>query len=134
MVRGYEEDGRNDIEPGTVYDAILPVWRVGEPLLFAARFARLFGANATIVFRGRFTGLRDRELVTLDDNMFISPGGRCHDSEVASSLEMEPEEVDQNLPELLRSVLTPLYERFDFFEMPLAVIQREVARLRGGRF
>jgi hypothetical protein len=47
---------------------------------------------------------------------------------------MEPEEVDQNLPELLRSVLTPLYERFDFFEMPLAVIQREVARLRGGRF
>lgn len=35
LMRGYEEDEMSGIEPGTAFDLTLPIWRVGEALLYA---------------------------------------------------------------------------------------------------
>lgn len=43
-------------------------------------------------------------------------------------------QIDDNLVEILHAMLSPLYERFAFFELPLRLVQEEVERLRGGRF
>lgn len=40
LLRGYQEDSNpNSIEPETIFDLTLPVWRVGECLLNAERLA-----------------------------------------------------------------------------------------------
>lgn len=40
------------------------------------------------------------------------------------------EAVDANLVEVVESLLSLLYERFDFTELPLEIVQRELSRLR----
>ena len=35
-----------------------------------------------------------------------------------------------NLVEVVHSLLSPLYERFDFTRLPLEIVQRELNRLR----
>ena len=133
LLRGYEEDGQENFVPGTVFDVELPVWRVGEAVLFAGRYAREFGANPTIAISCRFTGLRNRTLVSLDNRRLILPGGTCFEPEVTVSAEARPSDIEDNLTEVLHTLLAPVYERFDFFQLPLALVQAEVARLRGGR-
>ena len=74
LIRGHQEDGSDihragrRVEPGTVFDVDLPVWRVGEALLHAARFGdKLLGRPATIRFVAHYTGLSGRSLVSLAD-------------------------------------------------------------------
>ena len=38
--------------------------------------------------------------------------------------------LDANLVEVAQSLLSPLYERFDFTKLPLEIVQRELNRLR----
>ena len=45
LLRGYDEDAIDGIAPGTVIDITLPIWRVGEALLYASRIA---GPTVTI--------------------------------------------------------------------------------------
>jgi hypothetical protein len=42
LQRGYDEDSLERIEPGTLLDVTMPIWRVGEAMLFASRFAQQF--------------------------------------------------------------------------------------------
>ena len=72
LIRGHQEDGSEmnragrGVVPGTVFDLTLPVWRAGEALLHAARFAeKLLGRPATIRFVAYYTGLAGRSLVSL---------------------------------------------------------------------
>ena len=62
LLRGYDEDAIDGIAPGTVIDITLPIWRVGEALLYASRIARTYGDNPDISIRCRYSGLRNRRL------------------------------------------------------------------------
>jgi hypothetical protein len=45
-----------------------------------------------------------------------------------------PGQVKDNLAEVLVPLLTPLYERFDFFRLPVQLVGEESQRLQQGRF
>ena len=53
LMRGYQEDGSENptVEPGTLFDLTLPIWRTGEVLLHAASMSRQYGADqAQVIF------------------------------------------------------------------------------------
>jgi hypothetical protein len=57
--------------------------------------------------------------------------------ELAAPLERRQtsaEEVRDNLAEVMRELLTPLYERFSFFQLSPQLVTEELARMGSGRF
>lgn len=56
-VRGYSEDGIPEKVPaGTAIDLTMPVWRIGEGLLFASRLAETFEEVESIAIECTFSG------------------------------------------------------------------------------
>lgn len=50
-------------------------------------------------------------------------------SDVESTLKITPEQIDDNLPEVLQALVAPVYEAFDFYELPRQIVDQELERL-----
>lgn len=134
LQRGYDEDSSERVEPGTFIDITLPIWRVGEALLYSSRLSRLFGEDPEIFIRLHYTGLRDREL-----GYFTGFGVRREertstDNELMLETQALATQLNDNLAEVVHTLLSPLYERFDFFELSFELVARELERMRRNRF
>jgi hypothetical protein len=135
LLRGYSEDAWQGLEPGTAIEVTNPIWRIGEALLFASRFARLYDEDPSIVVRCRLTGLRNRALVTTGERgPTVRSGLVCDDEDVMLETQATAAQIEDNLAEVLHPFLIPLYERFSFYELPMALVSQELERMRGGRF
>jgi Putative DNA-binding domain len=134
-IRGYTEDGRAErVRPGASIDVTLPVWRVGEGLLFAARLAETFEDVEAIAVECRFTGLNNRFLTSLSGARAIFNDRVSRTPEVAMTVQVTLDQVRDNLTEVIHQLISPLYERFDFFPLSIELVDGELGRLRGGRF
>jgi hypothetical protein len=134
LLRGYTEDAFGGQAPGTGFDITLPVWRVGEAMLFAERLAATFGEGLSIITRCRFVGLRGRVLMNIERRRMMFDDRRSTDDEVTVEIQATAAEIRDNLVEVTRRLLAPLYERFDFFELPTRLVSEELQRLTSGRF
>lgn len=135
LIRGFQEDStRHPMapKPGVGLDLTLPIWRAGECLLHAERLAHRLDATG-IQFMLRWRGLEGRKLAALADNgWMMPPTGPASEDEVTSYVEIRPEEVQARLPEIVRTLLDPLYTDFDFFEPPAGIFEQELAKMRAG--
>lgn len=136
--RGYQEDDseRSEIEPGTLFDLTLPVWRIGEILLHAASMARQIGANdAKVVFVADWNGLAGRRLAAFanPDRTFLETYVSQQDT-YRASLEVQASQIEDALPELVDRIVRPMYELFDFFPLPPTLPSEELAKLRNREF
>jgi hypothetical protein len=134
LQRGYDEDGSERVPPGSSFDVTLPVWRVGEAMLYVARLARQFADNPQIFVRVEYTGLGGRELVSLERRIILDEGRTSADDQYRGETQASAGEIEDNVVEILHELLSPLYERFDFFDLPLALVTREIERMRRNRF
>jgi len=133
LIRGYQEDEPSEKRrPGRELEFTLPIWRVGECLLHAERLANeLVGPSASVEFRVIWQGLNGRNLASwnwiyggfLDD-------ARSHQDQVTAYLMLSADQISASLPEIVRTLTKPLYEVFNFFEMPMATINSELAKMR----
>ena len=126
--------GRRWVATGTVFDVTLPVWRVGEALLFVSRLALLFDQNPNIRLICRYSGLNGRSLTSVSGRRIFVDGRVSRDDTIELTTQATAMQIDDNLVEILHSLLSSLYERFDFFELSLRLVQEEVEGLRKGRF
>lgn len=128
---GYDEDGVPDrADPGTAFDIVLPIWRVGEALLFGRRLASSYESVEEIVVRVKWSGLEGRALRAMSgDRMPMSYDRISRTSEVESTFAFTPEQIDDNLPEVLRAIVAPVYEAFAFYELPRQIVEQELERL-----
>lgn len=133
LLRGYDEDATRRWAAGTALDVTLPIWRIGEALLYAARVGAQFGKNPALVVQCRYVGLRRRRLDQFEGRYYVGTSRACHDDEVRLSTRTTVEEIESNLPEVLVQLLSPLYERFDFFQLPMEMVRSELDRLKRGR-
>ena len=133
-VRGYrEDDERHHKPPGRMFHTTLPIWRVGEGLLFASRFAATFEEVDQIAVYCRFTGLENRRLVrTHFFNALLLMGNPCSTGEVILTGQSTQQQVQDNLAEVLHPLLRPLYEKFDFYELSFDHVAKELQDLRRG--
>jgi hypothetical protein len=111
LLRGYDDDsGRQGAptEPGRYMDITLPVWRLGDCLLHAERFAA--AASPMRVMMPRPNGGQD----SVESRVTIAAVG-----------------LSERLPEVVQALTRPLYESFDFFVPPAAFFREELDALRG---
>ena len=135
LLRGYQEDsGAGEYKeqpPGTALDLTLPIWRTGECLLHAARLATvLAGETSSVLFRITWNGLRDRTLMRRDYGLQLVARGKPKQDEVTSKIQVQTSQIGGTLPELVHRLTQPLYESFDFFSVPIELIQDELKKMR----
>lgn len=133
-IRGYSEDDVQGRAPGQWFDVTMPVWRIGEGLLFAARFAETFSDIQAIAIRCRFTGLNGRRLVSIVGNRGLFEHYASRTDEIVLEAQPTPDQVRDNLVEVLHQLLTPLYERFAFFRLQTTLVEQELESMIRGRF
>ena len=142
LLRGYQEDregfefaGVGPVTPGTVFDITLPVWRVGETLLQAERLAsNLFEGPASLRFAAEYTGLRGRSLVSLNGRRHVREASVSRQDSIRLHTHVESQAIGTRLPEIVHSLLYPLYELFGFSELPMHLVVDELRRMREGNF
>jgi hypothetical protein len=66
--------------------------------------------------------------------MFLRGDHAAADNEFRGEVQASAARIDDNLVEILHQLLSPLYERFDFFELPVVLITQEMERMRNHRF
>jgi hypothetical protein len=134
-IRGYTEDGLPErVQPGRAIDITLPVWRIGEAVLFALRLADTFEGVETIMIEASFNGLEGRYLTSLNADRAIFDDRFSHTDSIHLQGQATPQQLRDNLSEVIRPLLAPLYERFDFFRLTEEIVDTELGRLRRGRF
>jgi hypothetical protein len=139
LIRGYYEDslatGRQPIQPATLFDLTLPVWRIGECLLFIQRFAEEAGAaQAAVTVRCEWTGLRGRRLTSLNGRRMLFDDHMSRTNTYTTSITTLAERISAGLPEIVRELVHPLYALFDFFQPPEALYSEELGRMQRREF
>ena len=133
-IRGYFEDGLEQVQPGTYLDVGIPVRRIAEGLLFASRFAETFEGVDDIAIQCCFTGLNGRVLTSVTGTRLLPVPHVSSTDEVELTGQATPQQLQDNLAEVLHRLLSPLYERFDFFKLPLRLVEEELSALQNRRF
>ena len=131
LVRGYEEDGFRDKPAGTLFNVTLPIWRIGEIMLYAGRLATEMDSGGYLQFRASWSGLKSRLLTYGSDwsrSMVCSYRGSQDKVELATVIPLD--RIQENLPEILHPLLQPLYENFGFFELPEWLVAQELNKMR----
>lgn len=126
-IRGYKEEAQ--FQAGTTFDVNLPIWRIAEGLLFANRFGETFDGVEEIAIQCRFTVLNGHRLTCAKGRPFLDEH-ISSTNEVTLTGRATPLQMQDNLAEILHSLLLPLYERFNFFKLPFNLIEEELADLR----
>lgn len=135
--RGFQEDARyKAVEPGTTFDITTPTWRIGEALLQAFYVARALRAeNASLIARFSWSGLAGRKLISLGNPgrlLFEHPP--AHQDSILREITVPVASIDTALPEIVHEILAPVYELFDFFNLPKRLVDEELQNLRRHRF
>jgi len=130
--RGYQEDLAENIQAGAIFDLVLPIWRVGETLLHAARFARLLSDGAARVrYTAHWSGLKGRRLAAWADPMRMTYAQeRQARQEVAEGeVTADTEQIKPNLADLVMKVTAPVYEAFDFYRPSIDTVREELGKM-----
>jgi hypothetical protein len=134
ILRGYQEDAAQNrgFEPGTLFEISIMAWRIGEIILHAESMARQFGAEqARVIIAAKWTGLTGRQISTYAaPNYGFLTQNISHQDVHRTSVEIQVDRIADELPELVDSIIRPLYELFDFFTLPATLVSEELARMR----
>ncbi|MGX5800611.1 AlbA family DNA-binding domain-containing protein [Bradyrhizobium sp. Arg314] len=133
-VRSYDEDFTEKAEPGTSIDLTIPVWRIGETLLYVARLAKLFGQDPEISVRIQYNGLKGRRMSALFDWRYLSYDRECFVDTVKMQGQARASVIEDNLAEVMFPLLKPLYDAFDFAPLSPSMISEEIAKFRNNRY
>lgn len=129
-IRGFDEDFTNKVDPASTFDATLPIWRVGETMLYIARLSRTYEGDCQIRMRAEYSGLKGRKIDSIFERMYSIRRGQCLSERKVLEMEVGTSQIEENLGEILHSFLLPLYEQFNFSTLPIDVVNSEVRRLQ----
>jgi hypothetical protein len=138
LLRGYDDDAESRGAPqeaGRLMDLTLPTWRVGECLLHAERFAAATTddpGDAEVEVEVHWDRLQGRQMTAWASPMrwMSAHPNRAQDS-VTTRLRVRADSISERLPELVKELVAPLYESFDFFQPPDSMYREELEQLRG---
>jgi transcriptional regulator with XRE-family HTH domain len=139
LIRGYQEDTQDTFKPHTILDTTLPIWRLGEVLLHAARLAALLKSNDTSVItvrlRALYTGLSGRVLSAWANPFaeLLVEGSTARSDEAMLEAIVPAAEIEKNLAAHVFPLVASLYERFGVTGLSLNRVQAEVERLQKSR-
>jgi hypothetical protein len=133
-IRSYDEDFTEKAKPGTAFDLTMPIWRIGETLLYVARLAKLCGVDPEISMRIKYSNLKGRRMKSIFDFRYMSYDRECYVDEIELRGLARSSIVDDNLEEILLNLLKPLYDAFDFAPLSMNMVRSEVSKYKNTRF
>lgn len=133
-LRSHDEDFTDKAVPGTALDLTIPIWRIGETLLYMARIATLFGEDPEISIFVEYRGLMNRKMKSLFEWRYLSYDRECAVDSVVMKGQARASVIHENTVEVLLPLLAPLYEAFDFTPLTAELITHELAKFRNSRF
>lgn len=144
LIRGYQEDAQETFPPGTIFDATLPIWRLGEAFLHAAQLARLMTRmtdGVTIHLRAHYSGLQGRDLKAWMSPLSVDYFGGCHSGSrrartdaVVLDARTTVAAVETDLAGLVTPLAESLLERFGVSRLSPEIVAAELTRMRANRF
>lgn len=138
LIRGYQEDAQDNVQPGTVIDITLPIWRIAECLLHAARLGALLHAGEArpiVRFRALYSGLSGRLLRTLRSSPadIFDAGRPAKSDEAMLEAAIPADKIEGDLADAVYPLAASLAERFGV-ELSPEFVRAEIARFKSGRF
>jgi hypothetical protein len=140
LIRGYQEDAQETIQPGTIFDTTLPILRLGEALLHASRLASLLAHDidgVTIRLRALYTGLTGRVLRAWASPLsgeFLLGGRPARNDEALLEIAAPAAMVGAELARYVLPLVTPLYERFGITGLSVEGVDAELHRMRHNKY
>jgi transcriptional regulator with XRE-family HTH domain len=139
LIRGYQEDAQETFPPGTIFDATLPIWRIGEAFLHAARLAKLVARDPTrtaIRLRVLYTGLQGRDLRAWASPLSVEyfGGGRSRTDEAMLEGTAPAATVEAELGRHVHPLVASLFERFGVTGISENFVASDLDRMRQNRF
>lgn len=131
--RGHSEDGFDGIKPGTGFDITTPTWRLGEAILEVSYIARALNADpeSNLIFHCGWYGLSGRHLISRGNpNRTLFNRYPCAQSSYEGVHIVALGALPAVLPELVHSILAPLYVLFNFYQLPKALVVEELASMQ----
>jgi transcriptional regulator with XRE-family HTH domain len=134
LIRGYQEDSQETFPPATIFDSGLPIWRLGEALLHAARLSELLkkeeGSAITVRFRALYSGLLGRILKAWANPLtdLLVEGAAARSDEAMLETTVPASTIEQDLASVLFPLMTSLYGRFGVTGLAPSRVQAEVER------
>jgi hypothetical protein len=134
-IRGLNEDSHPDLgNPGKGLDISTPTRRLADALTHASNLAHQLGIKSGQVdFDLLWSGLAGRELVSISNTT-----RRLYDRHVTRQPQYQRrfsvsiENVIDQLPEIVDAALRPMYQAFNFFQLPARLTTEEIASWRRG--
>jgi transcriptional regulator with XRE-family HTH domain len=138
LVRGYQEDAQETFSPGTIFDTTLPIWRISEAFIHAARLARLIArdpAQTTIRMRVLYTGLQGRDLRAWASPFSIDyfGGGRSRTGDAMLEGAAPAGSAEAELGRYVFPLVLSLFERFGVTGLSETFVQSEIERMLKNR-
>jgi transcriptional regulator with XRE-family HTH domain len=139
LIRGYQEDSEDTFPPATIFDTGLPIWRLGEALLHAARLAQLLrkdeGSQITVRFRVLYTGLLGRILKAWANPLadLLVEGAAARSDEAMLETTVSANAIEKDLASVVFPLVASLYERFGVTGLAVDRVRAEVERLQHSR-
>jgi hypothetical protein len=135
--RGYQEDGGwKGVKPGTSFDITSSTRRLGEAILEAFYISQALNAmTSNLIIAGTWTQLAGRVLVSHGNpNRSLFNTYKASQAQYSTVATVPIESLPDSLPELVDSMLTPLYELFDFFSLPKRLVEEELRDMSRNTF
>jgi transcriptional regulator with XRE-family HTH domain len=139
LIRGYQEDSEETFAPGKIFDTTLPIWRLGEALLHAARLATLLkreeNSVITVKFRVLYTGLKGRVLKAWADPLvdLLIEGSAARSDEAMLEAIIPVADINKDLAAHIFPLVASLYERFGVAGLSIDRVRPVVERLQKRR-
>lgn len=139
LIRGYQEDGQDTFKPRTILDTTLPIWRIAEGLLHAARMAKVLKTDSAsepvVRFRILYTGLSGRVLRSWANPLagLLVEGGGARSDEALLETSAAAGQIEADLTTLVTPLVAGLYERFGVSGLSPQQVAGEVERFRSSR-
>jgi hypothetical protein len=133
--RGFNEDGSIEkVQPGTAFSLTTAIWRVGEAILQAYYVATALGAaDGKLIGYFCWNGISGRKLMSIDDR-YLSYERTAYQNHYATEANIEIPTIPTSLPEIVFTIVSPLYQLFDFFQLPKRVVQEELFKMMSHQF
>ncbi len=136
MLRPMQEDGEG--YPGRVYprpvgpffDWVFPIYRMTEVLKFIEALGERFGGEvAEFELLVTYYNTSGRRLTQSGNRYYLRDGATCHVDQLQSRILAPITDIATNLEELIFALLTPIYEQFEFTELPRQLVTNVVAEV-----
>jgi len=132
-VRGLNEDSHPDLgQPGNGLDITTPTRRLADAITHASNLARQLGMQTGYIDLDLlWSGLAGRRLVSMGNrrrplyNAYFT-----RQPEYRRRFSVSVENVTDQLPDIVDAALRPMYEAFDFFQLPADLTASEIAAWR----